>query len=122
MDKQAGGKEMLKITIKNTAPGGQTPAQEGIRAKFIKPKSPEVGKWKKNEANARYKKIKPTFDMWLNKYTRQAASSYNRQSHLNHPRSPPREMYSQVREVVWAVDSRVLWGDTSLRATLLRWR
>ena len=83
---------MSKITIKNPTLGGQQQMQGEARAKFIKPKSLEVGKWKKNEANARHKKIKPTFDMLLNKYTRQVAgSNYNRPSHGKRSRSPPRE-------------------------------
>jgi hypothetical protein len=38
-----------------------------IRAKFAKPKRPEVGKWKNNEAKARNKKNKMTFDMLMSK-------------------------------------------------------
>src|SRR5664279_5226647 len=85
LGKQPDGKETLKITIKNPTLGGQQQVQGEVHAKFIKPKSPEVGKWKKNEVNARYKKIKPTFDMLLNKYTHQAASSsYNWPSRVKH--------------------------------------
>ena len=49
LSKQPDGKETLKITIKNPTPGGQRQVQVEARAKFIKPKNPEVGKWKKNE-------------------------------------------------------------------------
>jgi hypothetical protein len=43
------GRETLKITIKNLALGGQPQIQKEVRAKFIKPNSPDVGKWKTNE-------------------------------------------------------------------------
>ncbi|KAK1668451.1 hypothetical protein QYE76_056610 [Lolium multiflorum] len=49
LGKQPNGKETLKITIKNPTLGGQSQVQRDVRAKFIKPKSPEVGKWKTNE-------------------------------------------------------------------------
>ena len=39
-----------------------------IRAKFAKPKRPEAGKWKNNEAEVQHKKNKPTFDMLMSKY------------------------------------------------------
>src|SRR4051812_25566518 len=41
---QPDGKETLKITIKNPALGGQPQVKNDVRAKFIKPKIPEVGK------------------------------------------------------------------------------
>ncbi len=66
--------------------------QENTHAKFVKPKSLEVGKWKTNEAKVQRKKIKLTFDMLLSKYGNQAAgSSTNRSSNLKRSRSPPRE-------------------------------
>jgi hypothetical protein len=74
--------------------GGQ--AQQGSHAKFIKPKSPKVGKWKVNEAKAQQKKIKPTFDMLLSKYAKQAAgSSSNRPSQMKRSRSPPYHQFQQ---------------------------
>ena len=66
--------------------------QENTHVKFVKPKSPEVGKWKTNEAKVQRKRIKPTFDMLLSKYAIQAAgSSSNRSPNLKRSRSPPRE-------------------------------
>ena len=50
LNKQPCGKETIKITIKNPTLGGQPQAQENTCVKFVKPKSPEVGKWKTNEA------------------------------------------------------------------------
>src|SRR5215216_498095 len=52
LDKQPYGKEIIKITIKNPTlwGGGQPQVQENTHVKFIRPKSPEVGKWKTNEA------------------------------------------------------------------------
>ena len=50
LDKQPGGGEIIKITVKNPTLGGQPQEQENIRIKFFKPKSPEFGKWKLNEA------------------------------------------------------------------------
>ena len=47
LDKQPDGKEVLKITIKNPALGGQPQVQEDTHVKFIKPKNSEVGKWGK---------------------------------------------------------------------------
>ena len=67
LDKQPCGKETIKITINNPTLGGQPQAQENTRVKFVKPKSPKVGKWKTNEAKVQRKKIKPTFDMLLSK-------------------------------------------------------
>ena len=94
LDKQPDGGEIIKITIKNPTLGGQPQGQENTRVKFVKPKSPEVGKWKLNEAKVQRKKIKPTFDMLFSKYANQAAgSSSNRSSNLKHPRSPPRQEF-----------------------------
>jgi hypothetical protein len=88
VEKAPDGKETLKITI----PGGQV--QQRSHAKFIKPKSPEVGKWKVNEAKVLQKKVKPTFDMLLSKYAKQVAdSSSNRALQLKRPRSPPRHQF-----------------------------
>ena len=50
LDKQPDGKEVIKITIKNPTLGGQSQVQENTHVKIVKPKSPEVGKWKMNEA------------------------------------------------------------------------
>jgi hypothetical protein len=84
----------LKITIKNPAPRGQPKEQGDVHAKFIKPKSPEVGKWKINEVKAQRKQIKPTFDMLMSKYANQVTSSNsNQSSHVKCPWSPPRERY-----------------------------
>lgn len=90
LDKQPGGKEIIKITIKNHTLAGQPQVQENTHAKFVKPKSPEVGKWKTNEAKVHCKKIKPTFDMLLSKYVNQASgSSSNWSSNLKRSRSLP---------------------------------
>ena len=89
LDKQPCGKVTIKITIKNPTLGGHPQAQENTRVKFVKPKSPEVGKWKRNEAKVQRKKIKPTFDMLLSKYANHAAgSSSNRSSNWKRSRSP----------------------------------
>ena len=94
LDKQPDGKEVIKITIKNPALGGQPQVQQDAHVKFVKPRSPEVGKWKTNEAKVQCKKIKPTFDMLLSKYANQAAgSSSNRSSTLKRSRSPPRQKF-----------------------------
>ena len=96
LDKQPGGKEVIKITIKNPTLGGQSQVQENTHVKFVKPKSPEVGKWKTNEAKVQRKRIKPTFDMLLSKYANQAAgSSSNRSSNLKRSRSPLREEHAR---------------------------
>ena len=68
LDKQPDGKEVIKITIKNPTLGGQLQVQENARVRFVKPKSPEIGKWKRNEVKVQRKRIKPTFDMLLSKY------------------------------------------------------
>jgi hypothetical protein len=95
LGKQPSGKETLKITIKNPALGGQPQIQKEVRVKFIKPNSPEVGKWKTNEVRAQRKMIKPTFDMLLSKYTNQlTGSNSNWSSPMKRPRSPPQERYS----------------------------
>ena len=94
LDKQPGGKEIIKITIKNPTLGGQAQVQQDTRVKFVNPKSPEVGKWKMNEAKVQRKKIKPTFDMLLSKYANQVAGSSSfRSSNLKRSRSPPREEF-----------------------------
>src|ERR1041385_628319 len=54
--KQPGGREIIKITIKNPTPGGQPQVHENTRVRFVKPKSPEVGRWKKNEAKVNARK------------------------------------------------------------------
>ena len=96
LDKQPDGKEVIKITIKNPTLGGQPQVQENTRVKFVKPKSPEVGKWKKNEAKVQRKRIKPTFDMLLSKYANQSAgSSFSRPTHLKRPMSPSADMFSR---------------------------
>ena len=94
LDKQPDGNEIIKITIKNPTLGGQPQVQENTHVKFVKPKSPEIGKWKTNEAKVQRKRIKPTFDTLLSKYANQAAdSSSNRSSNLKRSRSPPREEF-----------------------------
>jgi hypothetical protein len=96
LGKQPNCEETLKITIKNPALEGQPQIQKEFCAKFIKPNSPEVGKWKTNEVRAQCKKIKPTFDMFLSKYTNQSTgSNSNRSSPMKRPRSPPLERYSR---------------------------
>jgi hypothetical protein len=49
--------------------GPQTPRQQ----RTFKPKSPEKGRWKSDEGGSQYNKYRamPTFDLLLNKYTRQ---------------------------------------------------
>ncbi len=100
LDKQPDGKEVIKITIKNTTLGRQTQVQKDTRVKFVKPKSPEVGKWKRNEAKVQHKRIKPTFDMLLSKYANHAAgSSSNRSPNLKHSRSPQVQKDTRVKFV-----------------------
>src|SRR5438132_1187098 len=92
LGKQPDGKEMLKITIKNPTLGGQAQAREGSPTKFIKPKSPEVRRWKTNRVEAKRKRIKPTFDMLLSKYMNQSAGSKsNWPSYMKCPRAHPKE-------------------------------
>jgi hypothetical protein len=74
ISRQPGGEEVIKITVSNTALGGQRQMLAKSPPRFIKPQSPKVGQWKVNTANAKYKQIKPTFDMLLNKYVRQAGA------------------------------------------------
>lgn len=89
--RKPGGGEIIMITIKNPTPEGQPQVRENTRVRFVKPRSPEVGKWKTNEAKAHHKKIKPTFDMLLSKYSNRAScSSSNRSSRLKRSRSPPK--------------------------------
>ena len=96
IEKLLGGGEIIKITIKNPTLGGQPQVQEDTRVRFVKPNSPEVGKWKTNEAKVQRKKIKPTFDMLLSKYANKAyGSSSNRPSHLKHSRSPPKQEFQR---------------------------
>ena len=99
--------ELHRPTQKQKSTELQQPAQKGqstelhtnrkilpsnIRAKFAKPKRPEVGKWKNNEAKAQHNKNKPTFDMLMSKYSNQEVGSIsNRSSRLKHPRSPPKQ-------------------------------
>jgi hypothetical protein len=84
--KQPNGKKTVKITIKNPALRGQPQIQKDVHAKFIKAKSPEVGKWETNEFKAQGKKIKPTFDMLLSNYVNEAvSSSSNRSSYVKRP-------------------------------------
>src|ERR1041385_2324772 len=96
LDKQPGGGDIIKITIKNPTPGGQPQGHENTRVRFVKPKSPEVGRWKTNEAKVLRNKIKPTFDMLLSKYANQAdGSSSNRSSRLKRSRSPPKKEFQR---------------------------
>ena len=84
---QPDGQEVIKITIKNSALGGQQPRARESPPRFMKPRNPEVGKWKTNQVEYKPKRIKPTFDMLLNKYVRQAGSKLDHQ-HGKRPRSP----------------------------------
>ena len=63
----------------------------------MKPKKPEVGKWKTNQVEYKPKKIKPTFDMLLNKYVRQARAKVNQQ-YGKRPRSPSIEGSCQYQK------------------------
>ena len=63
----------------------------------MKPKNPEVGKWKTNQVEYKPRKIKPTFDMLLNKYVRQAGSRATRQ-YGKRPRSPSTERSHRYQE------------------------
>ena len=87
LNRQPDGQEVIKITIKNYALEGQQPRARESPPRFIKPRNPEVGKWKTNQVEYKPKRIKPTFDMLLNKYVRQAGSKWD-QRHGKRPRSP----------------------------------
>ena len=63
----------------------------------MKPKNPEVGKWKTNQVEYKPKRAKPTFDMVLNKYVRQAGSKVNQQ-YGKRPRSPSIEGSRQYQK------------------------
>ena len=56
----------------------------------MKPKNPEVGRWKMSQAEYKPRKVKPTFDMLLNKYVHQAGFRMSRQ-YGKRPRSPSTE-------------------------------
>ena len=109
ISRQPGGREVIKITISNPTLGGQQQEQPKSPLKFIKPKNPEVGQWKVNAANAKYKRIKPTFDVLLNKYVRTAGSSRSRH-YRKRARSPPAEEFS--RHVKPAVAKIPPWKGT----------
>ena len=133
IDKQLGGGEIIKITIRNSAStsmaqqsrtesfvtrsggspelhttwlgspewrvtrprssksiGGQS--KDNAHTKFIKPKSPGVGKW--NEDKVQRHKMKPTFGMLLAKYADKAVGfSSNRPSNSKCPRLPHKQEY-----------------------------
>ena len=59
-------------TVKNTSAAG---GHVNAKPKMIKPKNPEVGKWKLNEAKKhnKVKKFKPTFKQLLSKYEKDKA-------------------------------------------------
>ena len=88
VSRQPDGGEVIKITINNPALGGQGPRADKLPPRFIKPKSPEVGRWKTNNVKYRPRKTKPTFDMLLNKCVRQAGSGSRQWQHGKRPRSP----------------------------------
>src|SRR5664279_3718051 len=94
ISRQPGGQEVIKITISNPTLGGQRQEPPKSPPKFIKPKNPEVGQWKVNALNAKYKRIKSNFDMLLNKYVRKAGSS-SRRHYGKRPRSPSAEKSSR---------------------------
>ena len=96
LTRQPDGKEIIKITVKNFTLRGQQPQARdsgiqnpelGGQTGFMKPKNPEVGRWKVNQAEYRPRKVKPTFDMLLNKYVHQAGSRMSWQ-YGKRPRSP----------------------------------
>ena len=101
------GKEVIKITIKNPTPGGklpekkatlggQLPEKQRSPPRFIKPRSPEVGRWKTNKVKSRPKHIKPTFDMLFSKYSGQKAGFNSNRPYLGkRPRSPSGEETSR---------------------------
>jgi hypothetical protein len=63
----------------------------------FKSKSLEKGKWKTDKGGLQYRKIKPTFDLLLNKYTCQAAVLEN-WPREKRPRSPPRQEIDKVQQ------------------------
>jgi hypothetical protein len=78
---------------------GQTGLRVLGQQRTFKPKSLEKGRWKTNERSFQYKKFraKPTFDLLLNKYTRQAAVSKNRPREKR-SRSPLRQETDKMQQ------------------------
>jgi hypothetical protein len=74
-----------------------------VRPKMIKPKSPEIGRWKvnedKNKAIKKHEKPKLTFDTLLAKYESGKASQKrgSRPDALKRPRSPPKREFEGRR-------------------------
>ena len=88
LSRQPDGKETIKITIGNPALGGQRQERRGSPPRFIKPNSPEVGRWKTNRSPPRPRREKPTYDMLFSKYSRQKAGfNSNRPYYRKRPRS-----------------------------------
>jgi hypothetical protein len=67
--------------------------------RIFKPKSLEKGKWKTDERSSQYKKFraKPTFDLLLNKYTRQVTVLKN-WPREKQPRSPLRQEMVKMQQ------------------------
>ena len=91
LEKTPEGKEPIKIVVHTSATGGHDHNAKPI---VIKPKSPEVGKWKVNEAKKHDKveKLKPTFKQLLSKYKKDKAvpTHMSRPNGFKRPRSPSR--------------------------------
>lgn len=94
VQKSPNGKESLLVTANSSMSGGQVQSNGGAKFRTFRPKNPEIGKWKVNEAKGPRQtfKPKPTFDQLMNKYTTEKAN----QKHRDWPRgskrqrSPPR--------------------------------
>ena len=56
LSRQPDGQEVIKIAIKNFALGGQQPRARESPPRFMKPRKPEVGKWKTNPVEYKPKK------------------------------------------------------------------
>jgi hypothetical protein len=84
--------ECLAPPVRPVSHTGQTKLRVPGWQRTFKSKSPERGRWTTDERSSQYKKFraKPTFDLLLNKYTRQAAVSKNRPREKC-LRSPPRQ-------------------------------
>ena len=77
VSRQPGGGEVIKITIPNSALGGQDQEQSRPPSRFVKPKNPEVGRRKVNEASFKHKRTKPALDMLMSKYARSANARWS---------------------------------------------
>jgi hypothetical protein len=85
--------------VKLVSHAGQTDLRVPGQQRTFKPKSSEKWRWKTDERSSQYKKFRanPTFDLLLNKYTRQATVLKN-QPREKHLRSPQRQEIDKMQQ------------------------